>query len=380
MPKLMSAPPFTPVEPSQKSCTAFASPIRTGGSKIRTRRAPANGLTRSMSTRDLISMASPDETAFEIGFENCWTSKLMTRSRRLVHATSSENGSQDRNSSAFISAKAQTDQIRSSSILPERGTGPYTAVKPLRVSPDGRLLLYEVKEGGERTGTFELLDIETRDVLPDVLLRGYLRGFAFSPDSKSFYYVHEPLTANRPHHRAAYHHVLGTSFDDDKEIFLAGEDPQLRLQIVPGTAQLGFLSASFRRQDTDGLLAVVNRRTPRSRADHPAGGVQIRTSVASRRTDPGDYRSGRSELSDCRSSSTARSGTGVRGCSAGERCDHPELGCRGREDLCFLRPQTQNRSRYLRPCRQTTRAACRLRRRNTVRLVGGFGDDGRTAL
>ena len=30
----------------------------------------------------------------------------------------------------------------------------FTAVKPLRVSPDGRLLLYEVKEGGERTGTF----------------------------------------------------------------------------------------------------------------------------------------------------------------------------------------------------------------------------------
>src|SRR5579863_6879036 len=29
----------------------------------------------------------------------------------------------------------------------ERRTGPYTAVKPLHVSPHGRLLLYEVKEG-----------------------------------------------------------------------------------------------------------------------------------------------------------------------------------------------------------------------------------------
>ena len=86
----------------------------------------------------------------------------------------------------------------------ERGTGPYTAVKPLRVSPDGRLLLYEVKEGGERTGKFELLDIKTRTGLPDVLPRGYLRGFAFSLGSKSFYYVHEPLTGERPHYRAAY--------------------------------------------------------------------------------------------------------------------------------------------------------------------------------
>jgi prolyl oligopeptidase len=137
----------------------------------------------------------------------------------------------------------------------ERGKGPYTAVKPLRVSPDGRLLLYEVKEGGERTATFELLDIEAHAVLPEVLLRGYLRGFAFSPDSRSFYYVHEALTANRPHYRAAYHHVLGTSFDDDKEIFLAGEDPQLRLQIVPGTTRLGLLMLHFGEKAlTDFLL------------------------------------------------------------------------------------------------------------------------------
>src|SRR5713101_444897 len=77
-----------------------------------------------------------------------------------------------------------------------RGTGSFTAVRPVRVSPDGKLLLYEVKEGGERTGTFELLEIETRKRLPDLLPRGYLRGFAFSPDGKRFYYVHEAVDAN----------------------------------------------------------------------------------------------------------------------------------------------------------------------------------------
>ena len=50
-----------------------------------------------------------------------------------------------------------------------RETGPHTAVRPLRISPDGRLMLYEVKEGGERTGTFELLDIQKRQVLPNTL-------------------------------------------------------------------------------------------------------------------------------------------------------------------------------------------------------------------
>jgi prolyl oligopeptidase len=136
-----------------------------------------------------------------------------------------------------------TDQLLIDPI--QRGTGPYTAVKPLRVSPNGRLLLYEVKEGGERNGTFELLDIESHTVLPDTLPRGYLRGFAFAPDSKGFYYVHESVNAKRTHQRAAYQHILGTSFDDDREIFDAGEGQQLTLQIVPGVGYLGFLILHF---------------------------------------------------------------------------------------------------------------------------------------
>ena len=84
-----------------------------------------------------------------------------------------------------------------------------------------------MKEGGERTGTFELLEIETGKRLPDLLPRGYLRGFAFAPDGKSFYYVHEALNARRPFYRAAYQHVLGTPSTEDREIFFAGEDEKL---------------------------------------------------------------------------------------------------------------------------------------------------------
>lgn len=126
----------------------------------------------------------------------------------------------------------------------QRATGKHTSVKPLRVSPNRQLLLYEVKEGGERTATFELLDVQNRNVLPDVLPRGYLRGFAFAPDSRSFYYVHEPITPE-PQKRAIYHHVLGTHFEDDKQIFFAGDSDKLRLSIVPGKEQLGFLVHRF---------------------------------------------------------------------------------------------------------------------------------------
>jgi len=126
-----------------------------------------------------------------------------------------------------------------------RGTGDYTAVKPLRVSQDGSLLLYEVKQGGERMGTFEILDVANRRKLPDSLPHGYLRGFAFAPDSKSFYYVHEASQSGRPYYRAAFHHVLGTNTKEDTEIFCAGEDQKLRLVLVAGPATLGFLVYRF---------------------------------------------------------------------------------------------------------------------------------------
>ena len=121
------------------------------------------------------------------------------------------------------------------------GSGIHTAVKPLRVSPDGRQLLYEIKEGGERTGTFAIFDIDSQRTLPDTLPRGYLRGFGFGPDGKSFYYVHEALDPKRPFYRAAYCHVLGSDFRDDEETFSAGEGKDLRLALVSNRHRLGFL-------------------------------------------------------------------------------------------------------------------------------------------
>jgi len=127
----------------------------------------------------------------------------------------------------------------------EHGPGKYTAVKPLRVSRDGRLLLFEVKDGGERTGKFKLLEIESRKTLPEFLSRGYLRGFAFAPDGKSFCYVHEPADGKQPHRRTAFRHVLGTGFSEDREIFFAGEGEKLRLCLISDRSRIGFLVYRF---------------------------------------------------------------------------------------------------------------------------------------
>lgn len=121
----------------------------------------------------------------------------------------------------------------------------YTAAKMRCVSADGRLLLCEIKEGGEQTGRFEIIDVQHRTVLPDILPRGYLRGFAFAPDSRGFYYVHETLGVPDLRSRTAYRHLLGTSFDDDQQVFCADAAEKVQLQIVPGKKQLGFFVHRF---------------------------------------------------------------------------------------------------------------------------------------
>jgi prolyl oligopeptidase len=129
-----------------------------------------------------------------------------------------------------------------------RCTGEYTTVKPVRASCDGSLLLYEVKQGGERAGVFEILDVAGRRRLPDALPHGYLRGLAFAPDGRSFYYSHEATGAERPCRRAVLHHVLGSDFAADREIFSAGENERLRLVLVSSAQTLGFLVCRFREK------------------------------------------------------------------------------------------------------------------------------------
>jgi prolyl oligopeptidase len=122
------------------------------------------------------------------------------------------------------------------------GADPYTSVSISQISSDGRLLLYEIKHGGERSGRFEILDIGRRRILPDSLPRGFLRGFQFATDGNGFYYAHEVIGAKRPYYRAAYYHAFGTRFEADEEVFVAGEAPHLRLIMIGDSKQLCFTS------------------------------------------------------------------------------------------------------------------------------------------
>jgi prolyl oligopeptidase len=158
------------------------------------------------------------------------------------------------------------------------GTGKHTAVRIIRVSPSGGLFLYETKQGGERSGTFALFDVENRTTLTDSVPRGFLRGFAFAPDEKSFYYVHEPLGSNGAAGRVVRHHLLGTKIEEDEEIFFAGESETVRLALARGPEHLGILvyrlsdklrtDFYLKRFDSGGPPAVVLVAADYSLAPH----------------------------------------------------------------------------------------------------------------
>jgi len=122
-----------------------------------------------------------------------------------------------------------------------QGAGEFWAVKPLAISPDGRVLAYEVREGGERTSRIEFLYVETGERLSEVLPRGYLRAFSFAPDSQSFYYSMEPPDQSRLIERKLYHHRFGTRFDQDQAMFTASGAENMRIGVISGTRYLFIL-------------------------------------------------------------------------------------------------------------------------------------------
>jgi len=110
-----------------------------------------------------------------------------------------------------------------------RGAGSQVAVRIVSISPDGKLLAYGVKHGGDDYQAVEILDVDSLKTLPDGLPHGFLGSFAFTADSKSYLYVHEIIDSPRRYYRAAYLHVIGSQAREDRELFFAGESQHIRL-------------------------------------------------------------------------------------------------------------------------------------------------------
>jgi prolyl oligopeptidase len=89
------------------------------------------------------------------------------------------------------------------------------------VSVDGRVVAYGVRNGGEDEVTIRLLDVDTRQDLPDVLPRARYSGAALAADKTALYYSR--LTPEGPR---VFRHAMGSDTARDEEIFGKGYGPE----------------------------------------------------------------------------------------------------------------------------------------------------------
>ena len=106
---------------------------------------------------------------------------------------------------------------------------------------EGRLLAYQLSEGGDEESLLRVMDVTTGSVVDGPIDRCRYSGVAWLPGGKAFYYTRRlPPDAvpdgESQYHRRVYLHQVGTPADEDTLIFGdgPGEDELLRRLGQPG--------------------------------------------------------------------------------------------------------------------------------------------------
>lgn len=103
------------------------------------------------------------------------------------------------------------------------------SVEDFEASPDGRLLVYAVSEAGSDWQTWRILDVDTGQVLPDLLKWIKLCCAVWTEDSKGFFYPRLPQPAQGTEYQTAfrdqkiYYHRIGTLQSEDVLVWEAPE-------------------------------------------------------------------------------------------------------------------------------------------------------------
>jgi prolyl oligopeptidase len=93
-----------------------------------------------------------------------------------------------------------------------------TDVDVADIGPDGRLVVYRVRRGGEDESELRVRDVLRRADRPEVLPRALYRSVALKADGSGFYYA---LQDRKTGTRIRYH-ALGTPTEQDVEVFGSG--------------------------------------------------------------------------------------------------------------------------------------------------------------
>jgi prolyl oligopeptidase len=94
---------------------------------------------------------------------------------------------------------------------------------------EGRLLAYQLSEGGTEESVLQVIDIASGELVDGPIDRCRYSSIAWLPGGKAFYYVRrlppdQVPAGEQQFHRRVYLHRLGSLADDDVEIFGAGLD------------------------------------------------------------------------------------------------------------------------------------------------------------
>jgi prolyl oligopeptidase len=115
--------------------------------------------------------------------------------------------------------------------------GPFTSVGIHRISDDGCLLAYEVKNGGGDAKAIRIVDVNSGSTLPDGIQNGYARGFVFATHNTGYYYSHDPI-GNISDHAIRFHR-LGDKPDLDPIVFRIARTRQSKLVLIGDDCNLG---------------------------------------------------------------------------------------------------------------------------------------------
>jgi len=102
-----------------------------------------------------------------------------------------------------------------------------TSLSILSFSPENRLLLYSVRDGGPDEISVRVRDLTTMQDLPDSLPAELYSSVQFSSDGAGFYYVHR----SREDGTKARFHVIGTDVASDRVLFDRGYGPSTYIDV-----------------------------------------------------------------------------------------------------------------------------------------------------
>jgi prolyl oligopeptidase len=127
--------------------------------------------------------------------------------------------SEDRNSLLMRRGYKDNDEVLvdPNTVSPD----PASSVSYRDVTPDGGMVAFGIRRGGEDETEIRLMDVATRKVLPDVLPRGRYFSFRIKPDKSGFYYSRFVVGQGS----RVYRHAMGSQPSEDREVFGRGYGP-----------------------------------------------------------------------------------------------------------------------------------------------------------